>query len=301
MDELKREIDRQIHSNRGKNLFHESAMFSMEFIKSGAGLSTRLAGLTDEQLTILADYATQKSLEEFCRINQYYTFDPKATDELKGIYIQLFSAIKQQGGPGTASPEAHYENLRQWLLKTNPFAGVIYPDMDQELEPAHCHEYSAGLQLEILRLGISNLVEPILDIGCGKQGNLVQYLRSQELEAYGIDRFAGGAPYLYQSGWFEYDYGTLHWGTVISHLGFSNHFVHHHLRNDGDYLKYAAIYMKILASLRPGGRFYYAPSLPFIEQWLDKTRFNVISHNDNLAQYGSSTIEKLSHEAIIKQ
>ncbi|GAP42027.1 hypothetical protein TBC1_11155 [Lentimicrobium saccharophilum] len=59
--------------------------------------------------------------------------------------------------------------------------------------------------------------------------------------------------------------------------------------------------MKILASLRPGSRFYYAPSLPFIEQWLDKTRFNVISHYDNPGQYGSSTIEKLSHEAIIKQ
>ena len=292
MDELKNEIDRQIYFNRGKNLLHASAGFTMEFIKPGSDAFTRLAGLTDEQLTILADYATQKSLEEFCRINQYYTFDPKATEELKEIYIQLLSAIRQQGGPDAASPQKHYENLRQWLLKTNPFAGVIYPDMDQELEPAHCHEYSAGLQLEILRLDRSTLMEPILDIGCGKQGNLVQYLRSQGLEAYGIDRFSVEKPYLIRSGWFEYDYGVSRWGTVISHLGFSNHFVHHHLRNDGDYLKYAAIYMKILASLRPGGRFYYAPSLPFIEQWLDKTRFNVISHNDNPGQYGSAIIEK---------
>lgn len=292
MDELKNEIDRQIHFNRGKNLFHESAMLSMEFIKPGSDAFTRLAGLTDEQLTILADYATQKSLEEFCRINQYYTFDPKATEELKEIYIQLLSAIRQQGGPDAASPQKHYENLRQWLLKTNPFAGVIYPDMDQELEPAHCHEYSAGLQLEILRLDRSTLMEPILDIGCGKQGNLVQHLRGKGLEAYGIDRFSVEKPYLIRSGWFEYDYGVSRWGTVISHLGFSNHFVHHHLRNDGDYLKYAAIYMKILASLRPGGRFYYAPSLPFIEQWLDKARFNVIIHNDNPGQYGSAIIIK---------
>lgn len=294
MDELKKEIDRQIHFNRGKNLFHESAMLSMEFIKPGSDAFTRLAGLTDEQLTFLADYVTQKSLEEFCRINQYYTFDPKATEELKEIYIQLLSAIRQQGGPDAASPQKHYENLRQWLLKTNPFAGVIYPDMDQELEPAHCHEYSAGLQLEILHLDISTLIEPILDIGCGKQGNLVQHLRSRGLEAYGIDRFSVEKPYLLRSGWFDYDYGVSHWGTVISHLGFSNHFVHHHLRNDGDYLKYAAIYMKILAALRPGGRFYYAPSLPFIEQWLDKDRFSVISHNDYPGQYGSAIIEKLS-------
>lgn len=295
MDELKKEIDRQIYFNRGKNLLHESAGFTMEFIKPGSGAFARLAGLTDEQLTILADYATQKSLEEFCRINQYYTFDPKATDELKGIYIQLFSAIKQQGGPDAASPQTHYENLRQWLLKTNPFAGVIYPDMDQELEPAHCHEYSAGLQLEILRLDISTLMEPILDIGCGKLGNLVQYLRGRGFEAYGIDRFAVEKPYLIRSGWFEYDYGVSRWGTVISHLGFTNHFVHHHLRKNGDYLKYAAIYMKILASLRPGGRFYYAPSLPFIEQWLDKGRFSVFSHSDYPGQYGSAIIEKLSH------
>lgn len=73
----------------------------------------------------------------------------------------------------------------------------------------------------------------------------------------------------------DYDYEKNKWGTIISNLGFSNHFIHHHLRKGGNYLQYAKKYMQILHSLKPGGSFHYAPDLPFIEQYLDKNMYEV--------------------------
>lgn len=60
------------------------------------------------------------------------------------------------------------------------------------------------------------------------------------------------------------------WGTIVSNLGFSNHFNHHNLREDGNFIKYAKTYMNILYSLKPGECFHYAPDLPFIEKYLDE-------------------------------
>jgi hypothetical protein len=62
-------------------------------------------------------------------------------------------------------------------------------------------------------------------------------------------------------------------GTITSNLGFSNHFNHHHLRKDGHFIEYAKTFMDILNSLKIGGSFYYAPDLPFIEKYLDRSKF----------------------------
>lgn len=71
--------------------------------------------------------------------------------------------------------------------------------------------------------------------------------------------------------------GRETWGTVISHLAFSNHAIHHYLRRDGVDLDYARRYMEIRASLRPGGSFCYAPSLPFLEVHLDRAGWGLES------------------------
>ena len=64
-------------------------------------------------------------------------------------------------------------------------------------------------------------------------------------------------------------------GTVLSHLGFSLHFLHHHLRPGDEALRYARRYMEVLRSLRPGGVFAYAPGLPFVEEHLDAGRWRL--------------------------
>lgn len=146
---------------------------------------------------------------------------------------------------------------------------------DLKVEPVACSEYSPDLQIKILKIDSSRLRDPILDIGCGKQGNLVNYLLEKGFETYGVDIFSFTDNNLFKSDWLEYSYGLKKWGAIISNLGFSNHFKHHHLRDDGNYIEYGKKYMEILQSLKIGGEFYYAPDLPFIEQFLDYRYFKI--------------------------
>jgi hypothetical protein len=55
--------------------------------------------------------------------------------------------------------------------------------------------------------------------------------------------------------WLDFDFQKRQWGTIISHLAFSNHFQYHHLKQSGDYLAYAANYMDILEALSRVVRF----------------------------------------------
>ncbi len=212
---------------------------------------------------------------------------------LRDIYAELISNIRNSKSSVSALSEIHFKNLRNFLYKTNPFAGKIYPQQNEVLEPVACSEYTAELQIEILNLNINEIMEPVLDIGCGRHGNLVKYLRDKGLEAYGFDRLPDGLPYLTSADWLEFPYGVSKWGTIISHLGFSNHFHHHHLREDGDFVRYAEKYTEILGSLKPGGCFHYAPGLPFIEEYLNNERYRLNVPPVKIGKFNPVKIKRL--------
>jgi hypothetical protein len=134
--------------------------------------------------------------------------------------------------------------------------------------------YSPALQWEVLGLSETVARPPVLDVGCGEQADLVRFLRTRGIAARGIDRVVpeelGEV-----ADWLTFDYGDDHYGTVLSHLGFSLHFLHHHLAGSERAFDYARTYMAILRSLAPGGRFVYTPGLPFIEALLDARSYRV--------------------------
>lgn len=113
------------------------------------------------------------------------------------------------------------------------------------------------------------------------------------VETYGIDRFSFTDKNLSNSDWLEYSYGVEKWGTIISNLGFSNHFKHHNLREDGNYIEYGKKYMEILKSLKIGGEFYYAPDLPFIEQYLDSRQFRIDKNEIGKYHFKTTKITRL--------
>ena len=178
------------------------------------------------------------------------------------------------------------------MQQYNAFGGKLYENAGPFIEPVACSEYSAALQLGILAIDPESLMQPVLDVGCRKEGNLVKFLEKQGIEVCGIDRFSFEATNLFTCDWLEFDFGRSKWGTIISNLGFSNHFNHHHLREDGHYIAYAKAYMDILHGLKPGGSFYYAPDLPFIEKYLDKEQFQVSSHAVEGVDYYASVVKK---------
>ncbi len=293
MDNIKRSIDKQIESNRNKNIFTEKDGLFV-FIKDIIDAISGFNQLDTDAENILIDYTLAKSLEEFCRVNQYYSFNTQSKNELREIYADLFKKIMKREIPIAEISENHYQQLQYWLIKCNPFAEKIYAGNNSQLEAIACSEYSPELQIAVLGIDLKHIKQPVLDIGCGTQGNLVNFLNNQNIEAYGIDRFTIADANLTNSDWLEFDYGINKWGCIISNLGFSNHFIHHNLRNDGNYIAYAKTYMAILQSLKKGGSFYYAPDLAFIEIYLDKRAYNIknrmISGND----FKASIITKLN-------
>lgn len=242
---------------------------------------------------VIIDYTVDKVLQEFYRVNQYFSFSDQQKLDLRKIYSDLFLVIRAKDIPVTEISNLHYEKLKIWMTETNPFSQDLYSKKEKILKPVTCSEYSAELQIKILHLDISKITQPVLDIGCGRNAALVKFLRIKGIEIYGIDRVSNDIPYVINSSWLEYDYGKQKWGTIVSNLGFSNHFNHHHLRTDGDYIEYAKKYMGILDSLKVSGSFHYAPDLGFIEKYLDPAKFQVIRQNIDNCDFQTSIVRRI--------
>lgn len=290
MQQIEQHINTQLKYNSGKNLFaRQDGLF--RFMALPDSIMQNLKAITKSEENALVSMATSKSLEAFYRLNQYYYFSNGDIEKLKAIYVNLFQHLKDHNDLSMYE-ENHYSNLKRWLAETNPFAMKLYADKNEKLQEVVCEEYNAQLQLDLLRIDLDGIKEPVLDIGCGKNGELVKYLRKSGIEAFGFDRSITNTEFCIDTDWFDYHYGNDKWGTIISNLGFSNHFNHHHLRTDGNYVAYAQTYMQILHSLKPGGAFHYAPALPFIEQFIDKEKFEISTYRVFNSEYQASIIKK---------
>jgi len=286
-------IDRQFEFNQGKNLFYEGILDSLKFSPETIHDIEKFDFTDSGSEKMMVDYLTDRAVQEFCRINQYYAFDAKAQAALRELYAELIANIKKREYSVDLLSRMHYNNLITWLRGTNPFAEKIYTTEGEMIEAVACYEYSPELQMEILQIDREQVEQPVLDVGCGKQGNLVLYLRQNGIEAYGFDRFVDDLAALSNSDWFDYTFERDKWGTIISHLGFSNHFQHHHQRNDGNFIDYARKYMEILNSLRTGGCFHYAPGLPFIERYLDNDKFKITAYKIGNYEFQSVKVQRL--------
>jgi hypothetical protein len=292
MNKLKTYIDLQIESNHGGNLFCKDFFDTMKLSPLTFDVFQN-SKLVESELSSLVDYTAEKVLQELCRVNQYFSFSRNDVFSLKHLYRDLYQIIRQKKNSANNVSRYHFYNLRNWLEKTNPFSNVIYQHRGTTLEAVACSEYNAALQKEILCLDKIQLLEPILDIGCGKNGSLIKSLINDNFDAHGIDRFSIDLPNFEKADWLSYNYGINKWGTIVSNLGFSNHFVHHHLRNGGNINQYAKKYLEILQSLKIGGSFCYAPDLPFVEKYLDKNKFLIKIYDIKNTRFKTTVIARL--------
>ena len=100
---------------------------------------------------------------------------------------------------------------------------------------------------------------------------MTAFVRCSRFRSLGRTAVSGRA----RGDWFSIPWRPGTWGTILGHHSFSLHFTNAHLRSSAAAGNFAQAYMRILAALRPGGTFAYAPALPFIEAHLPKDRFLV--------------------------
>jgi hypothetical protein len=212
--------------------------------------------------------------------NQFLVLTQTNQNDLAEVYHQFLASFYRVLNDGRESSLATnvIDALQHHRSNLRGFAKSLFTSHSTigDMRTPQCSEYSPNLQISILHLGGWDVAEPILDIGCGERANLVRHLRSLKLDAFGIDAFASNnEPYLFREDWLTYPLSHGCWGTVLSHMAFSNHFLHHYLKESPAVRDYARRYLEILESLKPNGCFIYTPGLPFIEELLPRDRFHI--------------------------
>ncbi|MBN2778289.1 MAG: hypothetical protein JXR36_11635 [Bacteroidales bacterium] len=126
MNEFLKKIDEQIAFNHGKNLFVEENELALKFFGDTISSFSNINEIDSEKESILIDYVAEKAIEEFCKINQYYSFNSRAKDDLKNIYRNLLCSFRSDKNDIKTIEKTHYLNLKNWLNQTNPYAEKVY-------------------------------------------------------------------------------------------------------------------------------------------------------------------------------
>ncbi|MDR2898107.1 MAG: hypothetical protein LBU99_04760 [Spirochaetaceae bacterium] len=160
-----------------------------------------------------------------------------------------------------------------------------------------CSEYSTDLQRSILGYHFDDLAEPILDIGCGEGAHFVTEGLQRGKRIVGIDQYISKeySDTILCRNWLEFEYIPGYWGTIVSHMAFTNHFIYHLKHKTALVEAYDETYFNILLSLRSGGTWYYSPSIPEIEEKIDTHSYAVrqIAENLNGISVTATQITKL--------
>jgi len=213
-------------------------------------------------------------IKECITYNQYIEFTELQTEILKKLYKTLIINLKKVPPHLMEIQIEKIVNKHRIKLLTI-FQEIIY-SQNEIVQKKLCSEYSLILQIQVLRLEISSLLEPILDVGCGEKALFVKECIFNKKEVSGIDQYiVQDLSNIFCKNWLEYDYKMNKWGSIISHMAFTNHFKYH-ISNQTNYINlYEKKYFEILESLKIGGSFYYSPSIPEIEQNIDSKNYEI--------------------------
>lgn len=259
---------------------------NLDFLFNNRAAVIRLLDDPDQSINLVNVFIAN-SLEFTYNNNQFIHLDDDEHQRLFRIYLVYIQGMRTLLAEN--SDFDTFQNNFSILVKDHfkDLSGNISRFFDREtgwqiqeniiLKQVICGEYSPQFQMNLLGLDEKTLAEPVLDLGCGKTGTLVKHLRTLGFKAIGVDRIVEANPSLKSADWFDLDLKPDTWGTIISHIAFSNHFLFHHRYKKGKPDAYARLYMRILQSLKSGGKFIYSPGLPFIEQYLPVDRFIVTS------------------------
>ena len=272
---MKNYIDRQFEQNRNLNLFYDHLEEAVK-VDSGFVKTILLAKRHNYNIEELLSYTVDQMVSNLYRINQYSNLSRSDLSTLRGIYKNTYETITKENS--TQTIKEHHRDLSKWISKFYPDTFKTALKDNSVIGQVVNEEYSPQLQMDIYNLSIKSLMEPVLDIGCGPKAQLVKHLNTFGVYAVGIDRIQEEAPPFYlKKDWFNFSFEKETWGTIIANMSFTNHLIYT-FNNDKEMLySFLIKYKEILESLKKGGCFAYAPSVPMIEERLDPSRYEIDS------------------------
>ncbi len=243
---------------------------------------------TESKMDVFSGALYNMFVRECVQNNQYVSLSNRTIKRIGGQYRSLVEELKgiQRDAPDNAlrrAVERHRDRLVR-IIEANEYA----ESADQLIVP--CFEYTEDFQERILRIRDAALSEPIIDIGCGKNCALVRQLRKKGYaEVFGIDQYLGEEDFIIASNWFDFEFKRETYGTIISHMAFTNHYKRSVVFQDGKARLYERKYGEILGALKKGGKFIYSPALPFVESNIDTDAYSVTKYG-NTEDAGLDTV-----------
>jgi hypothetical protein len=239
-------------------------------------LNSKISERAGDIYSDFVSFTAKEFVKRLYAINPYVRVEQDQVETLEEIYRRTWQLMTKTGNIKTTLKEFHYPELSKWLATLYPekFRRVL--KISSNVGHVTYGEYSAEFQVELFGINIAHIQQPVMDIGCGSQANLVRYFRSLGVEAYGIDRYVETQePYLNRADWFDFYFEPSRWGTIISNMGFTNHLNYAYLHDISQLERYLLKMKQILESLSIRGCMYYAPSLPFIEDKLSAKSYKL--------------------------
>lgn len=221
-------------------------------------------------------------VQECVQNNQYLVIKDELYTSILNLYRDLILKLREISIEEKNRKRIVISDIVRYHRKN--LISILENVSDIDYDSSHiipCSEYSIDLQLKVLRLNISEIKEPVLDIGCGKKHSLVTKLVLLGIDAYGIDQYLSSDKSIICKNWLQYDFSSKKWGTIISHMAFTNHYRRNLNRKNDLSDNYKTKFEQIINSLKAGGIFVYTPSLPEIESILNTDYFD-ITHSVNV-------------------
>ncbi|MBO5476786.1 MAG: hypothetical protein J6A15_03410 [Clostridia bacterium] len=232
---------------------------------------------TDEYSKVM-NKLSQSFLTNLAKGTNSNKFSKEDCNEILSIYHSLIENIGNSEMPYEKIALEHFTKVRNFI---NKFTSKI----DEEKEES-TSKYSPEFILEILNVDENELKGKSLDLGCGKKGELVEYLAAKGMDAYGMDMECEDTDRLEQEDWLVKNYPEKEYDLITANLTFTKHFneANSEEQNDQECFEYAQAYMKILNSLKVGGKWHYVPAVTFIEELLPEDKFEVTNSfvNENI-------------------
>ncbi len=281
MNKLDVALQRQIDLNKSKNMLYTHLDQTIEIDPDFLAVLEELCSKDGENfpettLQNAVSFTSKVLLKRLYSANQFLQIDEKKMHDLERIYRHTWKKILKTKNIYSSLKNYHYPALTRWIAGLYPESFVEQLKSTPVVGHVFCEEYSPELQIRLLRIDLRTFKQPLLDVGCGSSAGLVRYLRMFQVEAYGFDRhIEKGETYLQQSDWFNYRFEPGAWGTITSNMAFTNHFIYVYHHDKTQLSLYERKFYEILESLVVGGSFRYAPSVPFIEQNLEVSKYQV--------------------------
>ncbi len=287
MQSIAASIKQQLDVNKSRNLLFENVTQIMNVEPSFLAaleelLNSNISDKSEDVYSEFVSFTAKELVKRLYSINPYLRVSKVQVENLEQIYRQTWRVMIKNGNIKATLIEFHYPELSKWLATLYPEKFQKFLKLSSGVGHITYGEYSAELQVELLGIDIAHIKQPVIDIGCGSKANLVRYFRSLGVEAYGIDRHLETLePYLNQVDWFDYYFAPSRWGTIVSNMGFTNHLNYAYLHDISQLEHYLLKMKEVLESLSTNGYFFYAPSLPFVEDKLSAKSYKVEREQKN--------------------